>query len=122
MVEERYKIVFLNGLDFCGGLCSIQDTNQDILTFYNDLGHVSAIKPLCDLLNKQDKEINDLKKEKDSWKGSYCNCMSFFSILSNELSILQETKDIDGFVENYYKYYPSSNYENKGCGSINDRE
>ena len=58
MTEKRYDLVFLNGLD---GLCSIQDNETEIPTFYNDLGHVEAIKPVCDLLNEQDTEIIRLK-------------------------------------------------------------
>ena len=38
--NKRYEIVFLNGLD---GLCSIQDNEAEIPTFYNDLGYVNHI-------------------------------------------------------------------------------
>lgn len=57
--NKRYEIVFLNGLD---KLCSIQDTEAEIPTFYNDLGHISTIKPVCDLLNEKEKIINKLKE------------------------------------------------------------
>lgn len=57
--NKRYEIVFLNGLD---KLCSIKDIEAEIPTFYNDLGYVSAIKPVCDLLNEKEKTINELKE------------------------------------------------------------
>ena len=58
----RYKIVFLKGLD---GECSIQDTDAEIPTFYNDLSYIcSAVKPLCELLNEQDEEIKSLRFDK----------------------------------------------------------
>ena len=58
--KERYEIVFLNGLD---KLCSIQDTEAEIPTFYNDLGYINHIKPVCDLLNDKEETIRELKKE-----------------------------------------------------------
>lgn len=60
MTGEKYKIVFLNGLD---GLCSIQDTEAEIPTFYNDLGYINHIKPVCDLLNEQEERIKKLESE-----------------------------------------------------------
>ena len=58
MTKKRYEIVFLNGLD---RLCSIQDTEAEIPTFYNDLGYINHIKPVCDLLNEQDSKIQRYK-------------------------------------------------------------
>ena len=58
--KERYEICFLTGLN---GPCSIQDTEAEICTFYNDLGYVQNIKPVCDRMNEQDKIIKELKKE-----------------------------------------------------------
>ena len=60
--NKRYEIVFLNGLD---GLCSIQDNEAEIPTFYNDLGYVNHIKPVCDLLNElsdENERLNHLVK------------------------------------------------------------
>ena len=65
MDDEKYKIVFLNGFD---GLCSIQNTEAEIPTFYNDLGYIEHIEPVCDLLNEQDMEIKELTKEKERYK------------------------------------------------------
>lgn len=71
MMEERYKLVFLNGL---GGLCSIEDTEAEIPTFYNDLGYINHIKPVCDLLNEKEEKINKLEKENEQLKKELCNC------------------------------------------------
>lgn len=60
MTKERYKIVFLNGFN---KLCSIQDTFARIPTFYNDLGYVGSVKPVCDLLNEKEERIKELEKE-----------------------------------------------------------
>lgn len=65
MTRKKYEIVFLNGLD---GLCSIQDTETEIPTFYNDLGYINHVKPVCDLLNEQDERIQELEKEKEEYK------------------------------------------------------
>ena len=59
MTKGRYKIVFLNGFD---GLCSIEDTEAEIPTFYNDLGYINHIKPVCDKLNEQDEQIKELQQ------------------------------------------------------------
>lgn len=60
-MTEKYKIVFLNGLD---KLCSIEDTQAEIPTFYNDLSpDIGAIKPVCDLLNEQNNTITKQNQE-----------------------------------------------------------
>ena len=47
MSEKRFRIVHLNlkRLD----RCDIQDTAQEIPTFYNDLGYRESVEPVCDL-------------------------------------------------------------------------
>ena len=60
MTKERYKIVFLNGFN---KLCSIQDTFARIPTFYNDLGYVGSVKPVCDLLNEKEEMIQKQNQE-----------------------------------------------------------
>lgn len=58
--EERYKLVFLNGID---GSCSIQDNRAEIPTFYNDLSpYFGAVEALCDLLNEKEERIQKLEK------------------------------------------------------------
>ena len=62
--DKRFQIVYLNGLD---KLCSIQDTSQSIPTFYNDLGLLQCIGPVCDLLNELDEEITELKTKNNRY-------------------------------------------------------
>lgn len=58
--NERYKVVFLNSID---GLCSIQDTDAEIPTFYNDLSYLcSSTRALCDLLNEKEHLIKEQEK------------------------------------------------------------
>ena len=45
--NERFQVFHLR--DMCS--CDIQDTYEEIPTFYNDLGDISSVKPLCDLMN-----------------------------------------------------------------------
>ena len=52
-MNKRYKIVSLKHDWNC---CDIQDTAQKIPTFYNDLGAIWSVEPVCDLLNLYDKE------------------------------------------------------------------
>ena len=49
-------------------------------------------------------ENEQLKKEKESWKTIACQELSKWSIFSNEVSILAETRDIDRFLEKYYDF------------------
>lgn len=61
-----------------------------------------------ELLKKQgelEKEIIKLKKEKESWKSFACHDMNLKSMLSFEIGKLTETKDIDAFLDFYYKYF-----------------
>ena len=48
--------------------------------------------------------LNREHEEKMYWKASYGSYLSAWSILSNEVGILQETGDVDRFIEKYYKY------------------
>ena len=59
--SKRFKIVHLNlkRLD----MCDIQDTAQETPTFYNDLGHISSVEPVCELLNKLNDENEQLQEE-----------------------------------------------------------
>lgn len=68
--------------------------------------HMESLKKQGEL----EKEIIKLKKEKESWKGSACHDMNLKSMLSFEIGKLTETKDIDAFLDFYYKYF--CNYEN----------
>ena len=59
MSEKRFKIVFSN---LKRDTCDIQDTAQEIPTFYNDLGHICSVKPVCELLNKLNDENKQLRQ------------------------------------------------------------
>ena len=49
-------------------------------------------------------ENEQLRKEKESWKNIACQDLSKWSIFSNEVTVLHETKDIERFLEKYYEY------------------
>ena len=49
-------------------------------------------------------ENEQLRKEKESWKNIACQDLSKWSIFSNEVSVLHETRDIERFLEKYYEY------------------
>ena len=59
-MSERFRIIphFEKGREHT---VDIQDTDQKILTFYNDIGPLSRIKPVCDLLNELDSENKNMK-------------------------------------------------------------
>lgn len=59
MSKKRFKIVFSN---LKRDTCDIQDTAQEISTFYNDLGHICSVKPVCELLNKLNDENEELRQ------------------------------------------------------------
>lgn len=69
MSEKRFRIVHLNlkRLD----RCDIQDTAQEIPTFYNDLGYRESVEPVCDLLNELNDENVFLTKQRDYWKAKF---------------------------------------------------
>lgn len=58
-MTERYKIVHSRSLD----VCDIQDTHEEVPTFYNDLGHILSVQPVCDLLNEKETKIDELTEE-----------------------------------------------------------
>ena len=55
---ERFTIVHLRNYD----ICDIQDNAQSIPTFYNDLGYIESVQPVCDLLNSLAEENQQLKE------------------------------------------------------------
>lgn len=61
------------------------------------IGTERIANELCTLLNTLD-------TEREEWKICSSSSLSSFSIFSNEVSVLQETRDIDRFIEMYYKY------------------
>ena len=81
MSEKRFKIVHLNlkRLD----MCDIQDTAQEIPTFYNDLGYISSVEPVCELLNKLNDECKFLAKQRDYWKQKYEEGTETFTLPPN---------------------------------------
>ena len=91
---SRYKIVFLNGLD---GLCSIEDTEAEIPTFYNDLGYINHIKPVCDKLNEQDQLIYCLKTESDKYKILFSRKeMDYINLRRTHMGLKDEIKELSG--------------------------
>lgn len=63
--EKRFNIVHLR--DLC--VCDIQDTAQDVPTFYNDLTwNMGSAIQICDLLNELNEENEQLKKDVEYWK------------------------------------------------------
>ena len=49
-------------------------------------------------------ENEQLRQDRDNWKNISCQDINKWSIFSNEVNILQETRDVDRFLEKYYKY------------------
>ena len=59
-MTERFKIIHLRDWE----VCDIQDTQQEIPTFYNDLTcNCGSAKAVCDLLNELSEENEQLKQE-----------------------------------------------------------
>lgn len=59
MTKERFEIVHLRDWN----VCDILDNAQEVPTFYNDLGRIESVKPVCDLLNSLDRENKEWKKQ-----------------------------------------------------------
>ena len=76
----------------------IIDTEKDIE--YDGLVDTEVIN----ILNKQDIMIKHLVTDRNSWKDDALHYVNIMSILSNEIHVLQETGDINRFVEVYYNY------------------
>ena len=62
-------------------------------------------KKVCDLLNEQEERIQKLEQEKESWKSSTCHDINLKSMLSFEIGKLTKTKNIDAFLDFYYKHF-----------------
>ena len=65
MSKKRFKIVFSN---LKRDTCDIQDTAQEMPTFYNDLGHISSVEPVCELLNQLNDENEQLQTELNNYE------------------------------------------------------
>ena len=105
MTAKRFKVVNLRD----DSICDIQDTSQEILTFYNDLTYnFGSAKAICDLLN-------ELHEEKEDWKHNCLITVSENSILWNEISILQEqgAEPSDAF-KNYLNNLKNKNKKLEG--------
>lgn len=76
----------------------IIDTEKDIE--YDGLVDTEVIN----ILNKQDMMIKQLVKDRNSWKDDALHYTNIMSIFSREISVLQDTGDINRFVEIYYEY------------------
>ena len=79
-----------------------------IIDNYKDEPNANSIcnvKGIVDLLNEQEERIKELEQEKESWKSSACHDLNLKSMLSFEIGKLTETKDIDAFLDFYYKYF-----------------
>ena len=58
MTAKRFKVVNLRD----NNVCDIQDTSQELLTFYNDLTYnFGSAKAICDLLNELHEKNNELR-------------------------------------------------------------
>ena len=79
-----------------------------IIDNYKDEPNANSIcnvKGIVDLLNEQEERIQELEQEKESWKSSACHDLNLKSMLAFEIGKLTETKDIDAFLDFYYKYF-----------------
>ncbi len=72
-MSERFRIVFLtNPIMSCA--CSIEDTEQPIITYYNDLTYnMGSAKQICELLNQLNNENGELKEELTCYKSANDN-------------------------------------------------
>ena len=98
MSEKRFKLV-------CDlHTCAIQDTTREIPTFYNDLGHISSVAPVCDLLNelnddnKQYEELQRLKKENEQLRQTINEMQQDEQLYASEIVKLnKEAKEVLNF-------------------------
>lgn len=72
-------------------MCDIQDTAQEIPTFYNDLGHISSVEPVCELLNKLNYENEQLREINKEIGDDLYNCRLNKNIISEKLKLWQDT-------------------------------
>lgn len=93
--SKRFKIVHLNlkRLD----MCDIQDTAQETPTFYNDLGHISSVEPVCELLNKLNDENEQLQEKIEMDKND------FFISEAKRMRLLAFIED-NGLRKEYYEW------------------
>lgn len=61
---------------------------EEITRILNNLNEKSVERSKA--LSKLQKENDQLKKEKEFWKGDSCNCSNYLSILSMDCQIVQE--------------------------------
>lgn len=109
MSEERFEFT-INSNGQADIIDKVESKEKNAICIYNDLGvpPYSSAKAVCDLLNEQEERITILEKEKESWKNSACHDTNLKSMLSFEIGKLTETKDIDAFLDFYYKYFCES--------------
>ena len=77
----------------CGDTGLIDD-EADLKWFIENCCNINDLKKnwiiVCDKLNELADEIEELKEEKDYWKGCSCNHTNYDSILSMDCQIVQE--------------------------------
>lgn len=101
--EELYSLNYRHQCDdMCDILNSLNDEIELSETTSKATSHYNAF--LESKISTLEGENEQLKKEKDSWKNIACQDLSKWSIFSNEVSVLQGTRDIDRFLEKYYRY------------------
>ena len=114
MVKDmRYRIVYLTGFD---GLCSIQDTEAEIPTFYNDIGNIDTVKPVCDLLNEQDERIKTLLEDNDHkfWKHQFMSQFNKTNLIIGELGrAINEGYEVSDKFQAYIDELKEENEKNK---------
>ena len=63
-LDKRFHLVNFRYSD----LWSIQDTYEDIPTFYNDIGDIGAVAPVCDKMNELNYECESLEQRLNQCK------------------------------------------------------
>ena len=95
MTEKLYRMVNTNLVDDDGSVYYLIKKDEDDVC--QVFGKHTA-KAIVD-------ELNNLHEEKEYWKSDACNSMNLQSMLSFEIGKLTETRNIDAFLDFYYKYF-----------------
>ena len=127
-MSERYVAEYVEIIDGNGerkGVC-VTDTEhtvsfevkdeyvaRELCKLLNELASENEQLKKADKLNEKfatemierlQKENEQLRQDRDNWKNISCKDINKWSIFSNEVNILQETRDVDRFIEKFYKY------------------
>ena len=72
---------------------------------WNIDGFLNVMNGLDRKNNELKERVKELEQEKESWKSSPCHDMNLKSMLAFEIGKLTETKDIEKFLDFYYKHF-----------------